>query len=81
MISHGAAHMLKERLFDQSDAYRIHVCTKCGLTAIAHFNNDMYKCPNPDHKTAEVVQVHIPYACKLLFQELMAMGIAPRLRV
>ena len=71
-------YMLQERLFDQSDAYRVHVCEQCGMIAIANLKKNQFHCPAC--KTSSVVQVFMPYACKLLFQELMAMAIAPRLQ-
>eukprot|EP00878_Enallax_costatus_P009529 GHUV01009957.1.p1 GENE.GHUV01009957.1~~GHUV01009957.1.p1 ORF type:complete len:1020 (+),score=255.55 GHUV01009957.1:227-3286(+) len=79
IISHGSAAFLKERLFDVSDAYRVHVCEKSGLIAVANlkkqtFSSQVYK------NDSSIVQVFMPYACKLLFQELMAMCIVPRMQ-
>ncbi|KAF8516141.1 DNA-dependent RNA polymerase II second largest subunit [Hysterangium stoloniferum] len=78
MISHGIAAFLKERLFDASDAYRLHVCDICGLTAIANLKKQSFECRACKNKT-QCSQLYIPYAAKLLIQELQSMNIAARL--
>jgi DNA-directed RNA polymerase II subunit RPB2 len=79
IISHGAAAFLKERLYNQSDAYRIHVCEKCGVIAVAALRKNSFHC-QACKSTTGIVAVELPYAAKLLFQELMSMCIAPRMQ-
>ncbi len=78
MVAHGASRFTKGRLYDASDAFKVNVCKKCGL--IAAYNNKMHihYCKTCENRT-DFNLVHIPYSCKLLFQELMTMNIAPRI--
>ena len=89
MISHGMARFLKERLMETADAYSTYICQKCGLFAQRKLkkdnknyetSKDIYFCPACKNET-DIAKIRIPYACKLLFQELMAMNIAPRMSV
>lgn len=46
IISHGISRFLRERTFLVSDRFRIHVCSSCGLMAIANIEKGEYKCRN-----------------------------------
>ena len=78
MVSHGAARFTRGRLYDASDKYSVFICKKCGL--IASYNDTMHihQCRVCDNRV-DFAYVEIPYSCKLLFQELNTMNIAPRL--
>lgn len=63
MISHGASEFLKERLFTVSDKFKVSVCEKCGI-----MTNTLTECQLC--KGTKVVCVNLPYASKLMIQEL-----------
>jgi DNA-directed RNA polymerase II subunit RPB2 len=78
MVSHGASRFTKERLYDASDSFSVHICNKCGLIAPYNDKLNIHMCRVCDNRT-DFKYVEIPYACKLLFQELTTMNIAPRI--
>ena len=77
MISHGASRFTQDRIYYSSDKYQVHCCNKCGL--IASYNDELHihLCRTCDNRT-DFSLLNIPYSCKLLFQELITMNIAPR---
>jgi DNA-directed RNA polymerase II subunit RPB2 len=85
LVAHGVASVAKEKLVDHSDAYRAHVCRGCGGFATTAnvargSDDDRCWCKACGNQT-DFGEVRLPYACKLLFDELRAACIDVRLRV
>lgn len=78
IISHGMGQFLKERFMETSDIAKVQVCDLCGMFASKVIDKDYYKCKSCKN-TTKISSVVIPYACKLLFQELTAVNILPRI--
>ena len=63
LIGYGAANLLLERLMLVSDVFEVDICDTCGMFG---YKGYCQFCKSVDN----VCKVKMPYACKLLFQEL-----------
>nr|XP_039254006.1 DNA-directed RNA polymerase III subunit RPC2-like [Styela clava] len=74
LIGYGASMLLLERLMISSDSFEVEVCGECGLLGYSGY------CQFCKSSRA-IAKIKMPYACKLLFQELTSMNIVPRLKL
>lgn len=80
LVGHGAAMLLKDRLLDESDAYTIYVCERCGKMAYFDIRQRKYVCPICAERSS-IQLVTVSYAFKLLLQELQSMCLSPSLEL
>ena len=66
ILAHGIADFLQESTMERSDKYSVNIDQRTGLIASGEESDD-------------IVNVNMPYAMKMLLQELQTMSIAPRL--
>ena len=78
MVSHGANRFTQDRIYYSSDKFETYCCNKCGMFAIYNDEKRIFNCKTCNNRT-HFSRIKIPYACKLLFQELVTMNIAPRI--
>ncbi|ROW04018.1 hypothetical protein VSDG_01126 [Cytospora chrysosperma] len=74
LIAYGASQLLLERLMHSSDGTSIDICQQCGLFG---YRGYCQTCKS----TREVTQMTMPYAAKLLVQELISMNVGVRLQM
>ena len=74
MWAHGSQGFLKERFMECSDNYRLFVCKSCGSIANVNPSSNIALCKKCNN-TTNFSQIRIPYACKLLFQEVQSLSI------
>ena len=79
MNAHGTVSFLKERLLDVSDKFDVFACAHCGNYSVVNTdeNIQLYRCDNCDNFNS-FRKISIPYAVKLLSQELQGMGMNMR---
>ena len=82
VAAHGATQFMIDRLLDNSDPSLLSMCGKCGLPAQppaedTHVRNRHAHCRNCGSGDA-VHDMRVPFAFRLLLQELQAMSIAVR---
>jgi len=93
MIAHGMSKFCRERMYDVSDKYSAYVCRKCGM--IASYNDGAMNSKNTSgretgadfsihlcntcNNMTDFAKVDIPYAYKLMAQELQTINVVPRL--
>ncbi|KAL7267525.1 DNA-directed RNA polymerase III complex subunit Rpc2 [Rhizina undulata] len=74
LIAYGASQLLLERLMLSSDVHEVDICENCGLMG---YSNWCTTCQS----SKGVVKMKIPYAAKLLIQELLSMNVLVRIRL
>jgi DNA-directed RNA polymerase II subunit RPB2 len=78
VAAHGVSEFTKERLMECSDLFRCWSCQDCGLIAIVNPREGIWNCRGCGN-TTNFSAIEIPYAYKLLLQELETMCISSRI--
>ncbi|SEH36538.1 DNA-directed RNA polymerase, subunit B' [Halopenitus malekzadehii] len=80
VIGHGAAMVLNERLLESSDAEQVYISAETGLVAVEDREQRRVYDPVTGDED-DIHELEVSYAFKLLLDEMIALGIRPKLEL
>ncbi|GAA0519206.1 DNA-directed RNA polymerase subunit B' [Halorubrum aquaticum] len=80
IIGHGASMVLNERLLESSDAEQVYVSAETGLVAVEDREQRRVYDPVTGDED-DIHELEVSYAFKLLLDEMIALGIRPKLEL
>ena len=77
MLSHGASQFIREKMMELSDNFTIHTNKNTGFMCAVNKRDNIYKSFSEKAEKVDDTSEHrVPYALKLMIQELQTMGVA-----
>jgi len=78
--AHGMAYYIQDKYIKCADDFQVHLCDNCNI--IAHVNEEegLMNCNSCGNKS-DFSKISLPYSSKLLFYEMMGMGVQTKFKV
>lgn len=81
LVAYGCSAFLKEKMMDSSDLFRTFVSKQHQTFCVGNEKENLFKFNEQHLDMDDVREIQLPYAMKLLWQEITSMGIDMRLIV
>lgn len=79
LLAHGQMKFLKERFTTCSDGFQIDICDVCGMFVSINTNTTLSTCCPRCENVRSFSRIVIPYAMKLMMQEVGGLGVSTSL--
>lgn len=78
--AHGMSYYIQDKYIKSADDFQVHLCDNCHTIAHVNEEQELMNCNGCGNKS-DFSKISLPYSSKLLFYEMMGMGVQTKFKV